>query len=72
MAERERNGREEVAVMFSCVFVLWEVAQPQCIINTHMDQHLYAHTRTHTHTEANTFFCIWVRVSVPSQSGKKK
>lgn len=39
--------------MFSCVFVLWEVAQAQCVIGTHMDPHLHAsraHARTYTHT----------------------
>ncbi len=40
--------------MFSCVFFLWEVAQPHHSINTHMHEHtrlpVYAHTHTHTHT----------------------
>lgn len=65
-------GREEVAVMFSCVFVLWEVAQPQCIINTHMDQHLYAHTRAHIHTPKPAHSSVhgWGSLS-PHGQGKK-
>lgn len=50
--ERER----EAVVMFSCVFFLWEVAQPHRSINTHMYEHTPAHVHTHTHTGRQHIF----------------
>ncbi len=73
--ERGREREREAVVMFSCVFFLWEVAQPHCCINTHMHEHMPAHVHTHTHThtqEGNTFFYVWVRVPILTQSGKRE
>lgn len=58
-----QKERGEAAVMFSCVFVLWEVAQAQYVIGTHMDPHLHApraHARTHICTSQNVLLYVCV------------
>lgn len=65
---RERGGSGNVLMCFRSV---GSGTDPVYHKHTHGSASVCTHTRTHTHTEAHTFFCTWVRVPIPSQSGKK-